>query len=174
MLVPFDQLPEEARIWIYPSDRPFRSDEILQLEQALSDFLAQWTAHNQSLEAGFVLPHDRFIVIGINQETAHASGCSIDSSVRFIQELEEKFEIVLLDKMNVTFKQGDYFVHKQLSDFRKMAKSRIPAPLFHYIDGGNRQKCGRPQRHVCISSGPRRARVQRLAQNPHDRRHRDL
>ena len=124
MLVPFDQLPEEARIWIYPSDRPFRSDEILQLEQALSDFLAQWTAHNQSLEAGFVLPHDRFIVIGINQETAHASGCSIDSSVRFIQELEEKFEIVLLDKMNVTFKQGDYFVHKQLSDFRKMAKSK--------------------------------------------------
>ena len=124
MLVPFDQLPEEARIWIYPPDRPFRSDEILQLEQALSDFLAQWTAHNQSLEAGFVLPHDRFIVIGINQETAHASGCSIDSSVRFIQELEEKFEIVLLDKMNVTFKQGDYFVHKQLSDFRKMAKSK--------------------------------------------------
>jgi len=124
MLVPFDQLPEEARIWIYPSDRPFRSDEILQLEQALSDFLAQWTAHNQSLEAGFVLPHDRFIVIGINQETAHASGCSIDSSVRFIQELEEKFEIVLLDKMNVTFKQGDYFAHKQLSDFRKMAKSK--------------------------------------------------
>ncbi len=124
MLVPFDQLPEEARIWIYPSDRPFRSDEILQLEQALSDFLAQWTAHNQSLEAGFVLPHDRFIVIGINQETAHASGCSIDSSVRFIQELEGKFKIVLLDKMNVTFKQGDYFVHKQLSDFRKMAKSK--------------------------------------------------
>ena len=124
MLVPFDQLPEEARIWIFPSDRPFRSDEILQLEQALSDFLAQWTAHNQSLEAGFVLPHDRFIVIGINQETAHASGCSIGSSVRFIQELEEKFEIVLLDKMNVTFKQGDYFVHKQLSDFRKMAKSK--------------------------------------------------
>ena len=124
MLVPFDQLPEEARIWIYPSDRPFTSDEILQLEQALSDFLAQWTAHNQSLEAGFVLPHDRFIVIGINQETAYASGCSIDSSVRFIQELEGKFKIVLLDKMNVTFKQGDYFVHKQLSDFRKMAKSK--------------------------------------------------
>ena len=122
MLVPFDQLPEEARIWIYPSDRPFRSDEILQLEQALSDFLAQWTAHSQSLEAGFVLPHDRFIVIGINQETAQASGCSIDSSVRFIQDLEKQFDIVLLDKMNVTFKNNGTINLVNLAAFQKFAK----------------------------------------------------
>ena len=122
MLVPFDQLPEEARIWIYPSDRPFRSDEILQLEQALSDFLAQWTAHNQSLEAGFVLPHDRFIVIGINQETAHASGCSIDSSVRFIQELEKELQLDLMNKMNVTFKNNDTINLVNLAAFQKFAK----------------------------------------------------
>ena len=41
-----------------------------------------------------------------------------------IQQLETQFEISLLDKMNVTFKQGDYFVHKDLSDFRKMVKSK--------------------------------------------------
>ena len=60
----------------------------------------------------------------LKQVAAQASGCSIDSSVRFIQDLEKEFDIVLLDKMNVTFKQGEYFVHKQLSDFRKMAKTR--------------------------------------------------
>ena len=124
MLVPFDQLPDQARIWIYPSNRKFKEDEIPKVSEALTRFLDQWTAHSQLLEAGFVLPYDRFIVIGINQETAQASGCSIDSSVRFIQDLEKKFDIVLLDKMNVTFKQGEYFVHKQLSDFRKMAKTR--------------------------------------------------
>ena len=124
MLVPFNQLPDEARIWIYPSDRPFRAEEITKINEALSSFLAQWTAHSQSLEAGFVLPHDRFIVIGINQKTTQASGCSIDSSVRFIQDFEKQFDIVLLDKMNVTFKQGAYFVHKQLNEFRKMAKSK--------------------------------------------------
>ena len=124
MLVSFDELPDEARIWIYPSDRSFKKEEIIEIQKELTIFLGNWTAHSQSLEAGFILPHDRFIVIGINQESAQASGCSIDSSVRFIQDLERKFEIILLDKMNVTFKQGDYFVHKQLKDFRKMAKSK--------------------------------------------------
>ncbi|MFQ3340698.1 MAG: hypothetical protein ACI9TK_000352 [Flavobacteriaceae bacterium] len=125
MVVPFSQLSSLARIWIYPSDRAFREEEIPKIEEILTSFLSQWTAHDVSLETSFELPYDRFIVLGVNQETAQASGCSIDSSVRMIQQLETQFEISLLDKMNVTFKQGQYFVHKDLSDFRKMAKTRV-------------------------------------------------
>ena len=84
----------------------------------------QWTAHNQSLEAAYELPYNRFIVIGINQEQVKASGCSIDASVRFIQALEKEFDLVLLDKMNVTFKQGEYLTHKSLSDFKALVKNK--------------------------------------------------
>ena len=84
----------------------------------------QWTAHNQSLEAAYELPYNRFIVIGINQEQLKASGCSIDASVRFIQALEKEFDLVLLDKMNVTFKQGEYLTHKSLTDFKALVKNK--------------------------------------------------
>jgi hypothetical protein len=124
MVVPFAKLSAESRLWIYPSNRAFRDDEIFKIKEILTSFLSQWTAHNVRLEASFDLPYDRFIVLGVDQETVQASGCSIDSSVRMIQQLETQFEISLLDKMNVTFKQGDYFVHKDLSDFRKMVKSK--------------------------------------------------
>ena len=124
MIVPFENLPSESRIWIYPSSRPFGVDEVEELHESLNEFLSGWTAHNQVLEAGFELPYNRFIVLGLNQEHTQASGCSIDASVRFIQQLEQKFNLILLDKMNVTFKQGEFLSHKSLEDFKKMAKAR--------------------------------------------------
>jgi hypothetical protein len=124
MIVPFEQLPEQSRIWIYPSNRPFSDEEVPKLKEAITTFLNQWTAHSQMLEAAFDLPYNRFIVIGINQEKVSASGCSIDTSVRFIQDLERQFEVDLLDKMNVTFRQGDYFAHKTLTDFKALAKAK--------------------------------------------------
>ena len=68
--------------------------------------------------------YNRFIIIGLNQDNASASGCSIDASVRFIQQLQTQFDVDLLDKMNVTFYSGDFIAHKSLLDFRKMAKNR--------------------------------------------------
>ena len=81
------------------------------------------SAHNQTLKAAFDLPCNRFIVLGVNHESVQASGCSIDTSVRFIQELEKQFDLVLLDKMNVTFRQGAFLAHKPLNEFVKMAKA---------------------------------------------------
>lgn len=124
MLVPFNELPDTARIWIYQGNREFSADETQILEQRLEEFLVQWTAHGTDLKAGFTLPYNRFVVIGLDESHASASGCSIDSSVRFIQQLEKEFEIDLLDKMNVTFKQGDDIRFKPLKDFRKMARDR--------------------------------------------------
>lgn len=124
MLVPFAELPEDARIWIYQANRPFTEDEIAVVKEDLDTFLKQWTAHGAHLKAGYDLPYRRFIVIGLDQQQASASGCSIDASVRFIQDLEKKFEVELLDKMNVTFRQGEFIAYKPLKDFRKMASQR--------------------------------------------------
>ncbi len=86
--------------------------------------MANWAAHGTPLKAAYTLPYRRFIVLGVDQDNQKASGCSIDSSVRFIQEIEEEFQVTLLDKMNVTFKQGEFLAYKSLSDFRKMAKDK--------------------------------------------------
>jgi hypothetical protein len=87
-------------------------------------FVDDWAAHGTSLEASFITKYNRFIILAVNQEAQHATGCSIDKSVEFIQSLEQKYKVDLLDKMNVTYKQGEFLTHKSLLDFKRMAKEK--------------------------------------------------
>jgi hypothetical protein len=128
MLTDFKNLPDDSRIWIYQANRKLSDDEVAIAASKAESFLEAWTAHGSNLEAGYEIKYNRFIVLGLNQANASASGCSIDASVRFIQSLEKEFGVDLLDKMNVTFYNGEFIAHKSLSDFRKMAKARSVSP----------------------------------------------
>lgn len=124
MYVPFENLPEESRIWIYQANRKFSDTEFAEIETAVQSFLEGWAAHGTSLEASYQLKYNRFIILAINQDVQMATGCSIDASVEFIQSLEKKYNVDLLDKMNVTFKLGEHIAHKTLLDFKKMVKDK--------------------------------------------------
>jgi len=124
MLVDFKSLADNSRIWIYQSNRSFTADELKEIETGLSSFLQEWTAHGSALQAGFEIRYKRFIIIGLDQSQSSASGCSIDASVHFIQRLEQKYGVELMDRMNVSFKQGEYIAYKSLKDFKKMAKAK--------------------------------------------------
>ena len=124
MFVPFEDLPEDSKIWIYPSNRKFSDDEMAEIETDLKAFIESWSAHGTGLEASYLLKYNRFIILAVNQEVQQATGCSIDSSVAFIQKLEQKYKVDLLDKMNVTFKNGEHIAHKSLIDFKRMAKEK--------------------------------------------------
>ena len=124
MYVPLENLPLESKIWIYQSNRKFSDEEFSEIETALQDFLNNWSAHGTGLEASYQLKYNRFIILAVNQEVQNATGCSIDASVQFIQDLEKKYNVDLLDKMNVTFKLGEHVAHKTLIDFKKMAKDK--------------------------------------------------
>ena len=124
MYRPFENLPDESRIWIYHSSRKFSEDEVADIEKNLVEFVTNWAAHGTSLEASFQIKYNRFIILAVNQEVQQATGCSIDKSVEFIQNLEQKYEVDLLDKMNVAFKQGEYITYKTLLEFKKLAKDK--------------------------------------------------
>ena len=124
MYIPFENLPEESKIWIYQSSRKFSEEELADIEKDLIEFQTNWSAHGTSLEASFLIKYNRFIVIAVNQEVQPATGCSIDKSVEFIQNLEQKYSVDLLDKMNVAFKQGEFVTYKTLIDFKKLAKEK--------------------------------------------------
>lgn len=124
MYVPFENLTEESKIWIYQSNRKFSDEEIAEIDTELKAFIEKWAAHGTSLEASYEFRYNRFIVLAVNQENQIATGCSIDASVQFIQNLEKKFDVDLLDKMNVTFKLGEHVAHKTLIEFKKMAKEK--------------------------------------------------
>ena len=124
MIVDFDVISEESRIWIYQSNRTLSIIEINEIESKIKDFLISWTAHGSDLQASFIIKYSRFIVISLNESFNLATGCSIDSSVRFIQDLEQEYNVSLLDKMNVSYRHGEFIAYKPLIEFKKMIKNR--------------------------------------------------
>lgn len=128
MLVPFENLPDSSRVWIYQANRSFTIEEIEEIQSRLDQFVTQWTAHGAELKAGYLIKYKRFIILALDQQINAASGCSIDASVHFIQQLEKDYNVDLLDKMNVSYKQGEFVAYKSLSDFRKMAKQKAVSP----------------------------------------------
>lgn len=128
MLVPFDSLPDSSRVWIYQANRSFSTDELQEIKSRLDEFITQWTAHGAQLNASYEIKYNRFITLALDQEMNSATGCSIDASVHFIQQLEKDFNVDLLDKMNVSYKQGEFVAYKTLIDFRKMAKNKSVSP----------------------------------------------
>ncbi|AXT20130.1 ABC transporter ATPase [Flavobacteriaceae bacterium AU392] len=124
MLVDFNILPETSRVWIYQCNRSLSENEIKEIKSRLDVFIENWTAHGSDLQSGYNVKYKRFIIIGLNQNLNKATGCSIDASVHFIQQLEKDFNIDLMDKMNVSYKQGEFIAYKPLTEFRKMAKEK--------------------------------------------------
>lgn len=124
MITAFEALPDTSRIWIYQCNRSFTEDEVKDISHKLNVFIEQWTAHGNDLQAGFKIVYKRFIVIALNEDLNNATGCSIDASVHFIQELEKDYDVDLMDKMNVSYKQGEFIAYKPLLEFKKMAKDR--------------------------------------------------
>jgi hypothetical protein len=124
MLVDFKTLPETSRVWIYQANRSFTDSELDEVSTKLKVFIESWTAHGSDLQSGYEIRYKRFIVIALNQNLNIATGCSIDASVHFIQQLEKDYQVDLMDKMNVSYKQGAFIAYKSLIDFKKMAKQR--------------------------------------------------
>ena len=89
MYIPFEELPEDSKIWIYQSNRKLSDDEVTTIDTKCQEFVENWAAHGTSLEASFLLKYNRFIIFGVNQEVQQTTGCSIDASVHFIQQLEQ-------------------------------------------------------------------------------------
>ncbi|GAC1586255.1 MAG: hypothetical protein NVS3B25_01230 [Hymenobacter sp.] len=105
MYVAFDQLPPEARVWIYQASRPLTGPEMVAALPHLARFAEEWTSHGRALHASAEFLHQHFLVIGLDEGVAGASGCSIDASVRFVAQLEQQLGVELLEKSRLAFLQ---------------------------------------------------------------------
>ncbi len=103
MHVAFDHLPSRARVWVYQASQPLAKELLVPLLPRLAAFAEEWTSHGRQLAASVQFLHRQFLVIGLDEEVAGASGCSIDASVRFVQELEQQLGVALLEKSRMAF-----------------------------------------------------------------------
>ena len=93
MYVNFDKLPEHARVWVYQANRPLTHGDVKMIEDALPPALNKWAAHGQPLLASAKVIENRFVMIGVDEGYTSPSGCSIDSSVRTLQEIGRQMDM---------------------------------------------------------------------------------
>lgn len=103
MFVPFDTLPDNARVWVYPISRTLNDQECAQLEAMLESFVQNWLSHQREVHGSGLILENRFIVLAADESVTDVSGCSIDSSVRFIREVEQTFHVSCFDRSHVYF-----------------------------------------------------------------------
>ena len=122
MYTPYKNLPNNSRVWIYQSNREFTAKEIAFISTKAEEFINSWTRHGDDLKGSYTIKYNQFLVLAVDESFNNVSGCSIDASVHFIQALEKELQLNLMDKMNVTFKNGNHINLVRLSDFQKFAK----------------------------------------------------
>ena len=124
MFTEYKNLPNNSRVWIYQSDREFTEKEVEFISTKAIDFINQWTRHGDDLKGSFTIKYNQFLVLAVDESFNNVSGCSIDSSVRFVKELEKELQLDLMNKMNVTFKDNENVNMVKLSDFQQFVKDK--------------------------------------------------
>jgi hypothetical protein len=124
MFTEYKNLPNNSRVWIYQADREFTDTEMDFIASKAEDFINQWTRHGDDLKGSFTFKYNQFLVLAVDESFNNVSGCSIDSSVRFVQALEKELNLDLMNKMNITFKDNDRINLVKLSDFQRFAKEQ--------------------------------------------------
>ncbi len=122
MFVDYKELPNNSRVWIYQSDREFTSKEIELITYNAQLFIEKWTRHGEDLKGSFTIKYNQFLVLAVDERFNNVSGCSIDASVHFVQELEKQLNVDMMNKMNISFKDGDHINIVKMSAFKEFAK----------------------------------------------------
>ena len=111
---------ENSRVWLYQSNRILTATEAAEIGSKLNQFAKDWVSHNHALKAKAELLHNRFILLMVDESQAGASGCSIDSSVRFLQDLGMAYGIDFFDRLNFAFVDDGHIKTAHKDDFAEL------------------------------------------------------
>jgi hypothetical protein len=123
-----EEMPMDARVWVYQSNTLLSEEEIRAIKIKGAAFIESWAAHGAALKASFDILYDRFIIIGVDEKQAQASGCSIDKSVGFMKALEQEFNLQLFDRMQVAYRKQQEIEVCGLAQFEKLAQQGVVTP----------------------------------------------
>lgn len=101
-LLPAD-FNNESKVWIYQSSRLFGIAEAFEIENLLEQFVQNWKSHGTPVKGYANLFYGQFIVIMADETATGVSGCSTDSSVHVIKQIESIFKTDLFNRQLLAF-----------------------------------------------------------------------
>ena len=97
----------QSKVWIYQSSQLFFISEALEMESMLQDFVTGWKSHGTLVKGFANLFFGQFIILMADETATGVSGCSTDSSVRLIRDIEKKFNVDLFNRQSLAFIVND-------------------------------------------------------------------
>ena len=97
----------DSKVWIYQANKVFSLQEALDIEEMLNEFASQWKSHGIPVKGAGYLLFGQFIILMADETATGVSGCSTDSSVRLIKDIEQKFNVNMFDRMTLAFAVKD-------------------------------------------------------------------
>lgn len=128
----FENFPNESRVWLYQTNRALTSTEMDWLTQELKQFVTEWAAHGTKLWADGVVLNPYFVAFVVDESITPPSGCSIDSSVKFLKAAGKELGVDFFTRMKVcvanddSIKQIDFH---DLSELENLKEAMIYDPL---------------------------------------------
>jgi len=134
MLVQFSDLPDNARIWIFGSDKPLSGAVADTLLAEVDSYLDQWKAHGFPLKAAREWRDNRFLIIGVDPTVEQASGCSIDGLFRSLQQMQKSIGAQLVGGGRVYYRDDAGATHSvprdEFSTLTSTGKIGPKTPVF--------------------------------------------
>ncbi|MCF0072492.1 hypothetical protein LZD49_18575 [Dyadobacter sp. CY261] len=98
MYISFSDIDLQSRVWVYQANRELTTQETGIITETLKASLDTWEAHGKRLTASGKVFEHRFIVIAVDERHELPSGCSIDKSVHWLQEIGQRMDIDFFDR----------------------------------------------------------------------------
>lgn len=112
-----------TKVWVYQSSKAFNEGDKDLIRKRADEFLTEWNNHGKNISAEYRILYDRFFIFIVDEAKVPASGCSIDSSVRFVKQLEKDLGLDLMNRMKLAYRSGNEIKIAELNEFKEMVKA---------------------------------------------------
>jgi hypothetical protein len=127
MLIPFNKMPDHARVWIYQTDRILTDAEVQYIQQVLDFQINNWAAHGAALVGAATVLHKRFVIVSVDEMHNQASGCSIDASTNWLKNLGAEMNLNFFDR-SIAYLQGDEIKTVEMLKIKPLITEEIITP----------------------------------------------
>ncbi len=124
-MIPFDTLDDQAKVWSYQADRLLTDTEVQWINEQLNPFLEEWAAHGTKLKAYGEVMNNAHLILAVDESAHNASGCSIDTSVRFIKQLEKELQVSFFNRLKMLTLSNGKFVYVNYGDLANLPAETI-------------------------------------------------
>lgn len=123
MWVPFEDLPQNSRVWIFQSDRLFSDPERKEIDEKMKSFIGQWYTHGKPMHGTHTIIYGCFVIVAADEQRQIVSGCSIDSLTELFKDFGQIYQLSFFDRFSIACKNNNEVYLMTLDRFKEALDS---------------------------------------------------